>query len=196
MNARSRVALAGCIVRIVQPVRQLAARSPTKLDCAMRPRLLFIRSAGFLLAARTIYNLPRLKLCLPALPSRQFGQLPAYVQMMPELSRYHRSQPHFHRKAWQGTNRYLAESPPPVVHRRNVKISRPPQRFFTQQLSDKGRLRVDMKAVQGSAENHLASTVYRRRQPACGQEAQQMFVPKLAEFPAWVQSGQKIEDFF
>src|SRR5215472_18864226 len=47
MKARSRVTLAGRVGGSAQPLRKLAARSPTKLDCPIRSRLFFIRLPGF-----------------------------------------------------------------------------------------------------------------------------------------------------
>src|SRR5580704_16474613 len=80
------------------------------------------------------------------------------------------------------------------MHRRNVKISGAPERFFTQKLRDERRLRFNVETIQGSAEDNLAPSVDGRREPAFRQEAQKMFVPKSAELPTWVEFRQKIED--
>ncbi len=109
--------------------------------------------------------------------------------------RYHRRQTQLHRKARQGTDRHLAKSVPPVMHRRNVKISSAPQRFFTQKLRDKRRLWFNVETIRGARKiGH--PPVGRRTAGAerSGQEAQRC-CPKSAELPTWVEFRQeKIED--
>src|SRR5271166_2575874 len=109
-----------------------------------------------------------------------FRQIAPDEQVVPELSRYHRRQTQLHGKARQGTDRHPPNSPPPMMDRRNVKISCAPQRFFTQKLRDERRLRFNEETIQGSAENRLASAVNGTGHPAFGQETQQVFVPKPA----------------
>jgi len=114
--------------------------------------------------------------------------------MMPELRRHYRGQTHLHGKPRQGTGRQTPKSAPPMMHRRDVKITGLPQRFFTQELRDEGWLRFKVEAVQRRPEDRFPPPADRRRQPALGQKAQQMFIPKPTEFPIRMQARQEIED--
>ena len=79
---------------------------------------------------------------------------------MPELNRHYCRQTQLYGEARQGTFGHPTKSPPPVMHRRDVKISGATQRFFAQELSNECRFRFDVKTVQRSAENNLAALIF------------------------------------
>ena len=105
-------------------------------------------------------------------PGRHIREIAIDKEVMPELGADHGHQAHFHRHAGQRTGAHLAKSLSPVTHRGNIKIPGALERLLAQQLSHEWGLRVDVKTVQWSAKDHLATPVNGRWQPAFREQPQ------------------------
>src|ERR1700730_10512224 len=82
----------------------------------------------------------------------------------------------------------------PVVDLRHIEIAGSTERFFAQQLANKGWLVCNVKTVERSSEDDLAPPIHRRRHPAFSQQTQEVLISKTMKLPAWIEGGQKTEN--
>src|SRR5438105_12335386 len=82
-----------------------------------------------------------------------------------------------------------------MLDRRRIEITGPANRFFAEQLIDKGRRALGVEAVEGGAEHGLGAPGNLARQPALRNFPQNVFILEAAHFPARVQPGEEVEDF-
>src|SRR6516162_3693855 len=113
---------------------------------------------------------------------------------MPELRRDDADQSELRRRPMRGTGAQGAERLPPVGNGGRFEISGLAERFLAQKLVHERRYALGMKAVKGGQKHRLPPPGDLARQPALGQQAQNVLVAQAAQLPARVQAGQKSED--
>src|ERR1700751_616903 len=101
--------------------------------------------------------------------------------MVTELRSRTGHQTHLDREPRQRSGAHLTKIRAPSTHGDWIEITGFAQRFLTEELRDKRRLRFHVKTVQRRAENHFVPTRHGFRHPAFGQKAQQMFVAESAK---------------
>jgi tetratricopeptide (TPR) repeat protein len=116
------------------------------------------------------------------------------VNVSAKLRGHHGGKAALHGETRQRAHRHLAKSTPPVMHRGCVEIARAAQGFFAQELANERWLGIHVEAVQRRAEDHFAPLVNRWRQPALGQQTQQMLVAETPQLPPRIQFGEESEN--
>src|SRR5947209_6053450 len=113
---------------------------------------------------------------------------------MPQLRGDDADQPHLDRRPVGRTGAQSPESPPPVMDRGRLEVSGLAQRLLAEQLADESRRTLRVKTIKGGQEHGLAPPGNAPRQPALGEQAQNVLVAQAAQLPARVQAGQEREN--
>ena len=116
--------------------------------------------------------------------------------VMPELGGDDGGEAHFDGETREGAGAQFAEGFAPVLDGGDVEVTGVFEGFLAEELADVFGFVVGEEAVDGGAEDGFFAVADVFGEPAFGDEAEEVFVPKAMEFPIGMELGGEVADGF
>ncbi len=116
--------------------------------------------------------------------------------VMPELGGDDGGEAHFDGEAREGAGAQFAEGFAPVQDGGDVEVAGAFEGFLAEELADVFGFVVGEETVDGGTEDGFFALADVFGEPAFGDEAEEVFVPKAVEFPIGMEAGGEVADGF